>query len=316
MSHGTTYLRNYAAKELQRHEVESEGGREPSLASISLLGDIAGEVFAAEIEAARRTGNLGYMARVLSQVTLPHSRPTGTEYVRRNGNFSLSILAPSDPGLPYGGVPRIVLAWLTTEAVRTRERRVVLGKNLSKFMGQIGLVPTGGRWGTIPRLQNQLKRLFTSRILCTYDGEDAFRSASLDVATETQLWWDPKDPHQLGLFESSVTLGEAFFKEIIERPIPVDVATLRALRRSPLALDLYVWMTYRNSYLDRPVTIPWQSLHGQFGADYKLVRQFKPKVASALAKVHEVYPEARFDVGESGLQLIPSKTHVGKLPSR
>src|ERR1035441_3325503 len=108
----------------------------------SPLGEIAREVFAAEIEAARRTGNLGYMARVLSQVTLPHSRPTGTEYVRRNGNFSLSILAPSDPGLPYGGVPRIVLAWLTTEAVRTRERRVVLGKNLSKFMGQIGLVPT------------------------------------------------------------------------------------------------------------------------------------------------------------------------------
>jgi hypothetical protein len=269
-------------------------------------------VFGADIEVARRMGNLGYMARVLAQVTLPHSRPSGTEYVRRNGDFSLRILAPSEPGLPYGGVPRVVLAWLTTEAVRTRERRVVLGSNLSGFMTQLGLVPTGGRWGTIPRLQNQLKRLFTSRILYTYDGKNSFRSASLDVATESQLWWDPKDPNQQGLFQSTVTLGESFFNEIIERPVPVDVATLRALRRSPLALDLYVWMTYRNSYLDRPVNVPWEALHGQFGADYRLMRQFKFYATAALRKVHSAYPEARFEVGASGLRLLPCPPHIVK----
>ncbi len=49
------------------------------------LAEIAQEVFAVEIEAARRTGNLGYMARMFAQVNLPHSRPAGSEYVRRNG---------------------------------------------------------------------------------------------------------------------------------------------------------------------------------------------------------------------------------------
>jgi hypothetical protein len=89
-------------------------------------------MFAAEIEAARRTGNLGYMARILAQVTLPHSRPEGSEYVRRNGRLTLSVLAPSHIGLPYAGLPRIILSWLTTEAVRTRERTLVLGPTLSQ----------------------------------------------------------------------------------------------------------------------------------------------------------------------------------------
>ncbi|MGC8514403.1 MAG: hypothetical protein ACP5P1_15435 [Acidimicrobiales bacterium] len=41
--------------------------------SMGSLSAIAAEVFAAEVEMARRTENLSYMARVMAQVTLPHS---------------------------------------------------------------------------------------------------------------------------------------------------------------------------------------------------------------------------------------------------
>jgi hypothetical protein len=34
-------------------------------------------------------------------------------------------------------VPRLLLAWLITEAVRTRERDLVLGDTLSRFMAQL-----------------------------------------------------------------------------------------------------------------------------------------------------------------------------------
>lgn len=278
------------------------------------FSDIAAEVFGADIEAARRLGNLGYMARVFTQVTLPHSRPTANEYTRHNGRMTLSMWSPEHIGLPYGGVPRIVLAWLTTEAVRTRERRVILGGSLSKFMSQLGLAPTGGTRGSIPSLQNQLKRLFTCHVVHSYDAPDGFLHSALDVATESQLWWDPKDPFRHGRFESSVTLGESFFNEIIERPVPVDVTALRALRRSPLALDLYVWMSYRNSYLERPVNIPWEALHCQFGADYRLIRQFKFYATAALRKMHSAYPEARFESVGSGLRLLPSPPHVSPVP--
>ena len=35
--------------------------------------------------------------------------------------------------LPYGNLPRLLLAWVSTEAVRTQSRVLVLGKSLSEF---------------------------------------------------------------------------------------------------------------------------------------------------------------------------------------
>jgi hypothetical protein len=282
----------------------------------SLLADVAGEVFAAEVEAARRSGNLGYMARILAQVTLPHSRPNGSEYVRRNGHLTLSVQAPSHIGLPYGGLPRMILSWLTTEAVRTHERTLVLGPTLTRFMAEIGLVPTGGRWGTIPRFQEQIRRLFAARIFCSYDDHHKSLGTGMDVASYYQLWWDPKEPTRTPTWQSTVILGEQFFQEVIERPVPIDTTALRMLKRSPLALDLYFWMTHRFSYLDQPTTIPWTALHAQFGADYERTRDFRAKLSSSLKKVSVVYPEANFDVEASGIRLLPSRTHVGKLPTR
>jgi len=65
------------------------------------------------------------MARVFAQVTLPHSRVAGPEYVRHNGLLTLSVLAPSAVGIPYGSIPRLLLAWVTTEAVRSKEQQYV-----------------------------------------------------------------------------------------------------------------------------------------------------------------------------------------------
>ncbi len=51
-------------------------------------------------------------------------------------------MAPSSVGLPYGMVPRLLIAWVTTEAVRIRERELVLGESLSGFMSELdGLLP-------------------------------------------------------------------------------------------------------------------------------------------------------------------------------
>ena len=42
-----------------------------------------------EREAAREAGAIGYMARLLVQVTMPHSRPDTDRYVRSNGGFTI-----------------------------------------------------------------------------------------------------------------------------------------------------------------------------------------------------------------------------------
>ena len=44
------------------------------------------------------------------------------------------------------------------------------------------------------------------------------------------------------LWESKIHLSEPFFNEIIQHPVPLDMNTLTALKRSTLGLDLYLWL--------------------------------------------------------------------------
>lgn len=268
---------------------------------------------ALEIEArdAREAGALGYMARALTLATMPHRRTAENEFERRNGAFTLTMLAPSRVGLPYGSVPRLLVAWLTTEAVRTRERQIVLGERLSEFMAKLDLVPTGGRWGTITRLREQMQRLFASSVSCLYEDGNRWSLDSVRVADRADLWWSPKAPEQAALWRSAVILGERFFEEAVQSPVPIDLRALKVLRRSPMALDIYCWLTHRMSYLRRPLVIPWGALQTQFGADYRVLRQFKANFLIQLRAVQAVYPEAKVEEAAEGLRLKPSPTHVG-----
>lgn len=266
---------------------------------------------------------LAFMGRLLVQATLPHSDPGEVlGFGRSNGRLSLTVQpgvytdrdgTPRSVGVPYGSLPRLVLAWLTTEAVKTNSPRIVLGDSLSAFMAELGLVPTGGRWGTTARLRDQMKRLFSARITATVHGDDGqpgFLFQSAEVATDAELWWDPKQPDQVAMWGSTVTLGERFFRAITERPVPLDFRALRALKKSPLGLDLYTWLTYRMSYLRSEVAIPWEALHAQFGGDYADVKDFTKKAKRELRKIVLLWPGLRYETPRGRLILRPSPTHV------
>lgn len=278
--------------------------------ALQRIDALISEALEIEAQEARSAGALGYMARALTLATMPHRRTAENEFERRNGAFTLTMLAPSRVGLPYGSVPRLLVAWLTTEAVRTREREIILGERLSDFMAKLDLVPTGGRWGTITRLRDQMQRLFASSVSCTYEDGNRWSMDSVRVADRADLWWSPKQPEQAALWRSIVVLGERFFDEAVQSPVPVDLRALKALRRSPMALDIYCWLTHRMSYLRKPLIIPWAALQTQFGADYRLTRQFKDNFLKQLRAVKAVYPEALVGAEERGLKLKPSPTHV------
>lgn len=273
------------------------------------------EALAIESEEAKEAGALGFMARAMVQATLPHRKVAGNEFTRTNGNFTLSLLAPSKVGLPYGTIPRLLLSWITTEAVRTKQRELELGDSLSAFMRELDLVPTGGRWGSITRLKDQMQRLFSSSVTCTYDDGSTWALESVKPVDSARLWWSPKEPTQAALWKSTVTLGERFFDEITRSPVPIDMRALKALKRSPMALDIYLWLTYRMFYLRHQTAIPWEALSGQFGSDYARLRDFKAAFQKELKKVLVVYPEARVESGaeDRGLILLPSKPHVTRL---
>lgn len=277
--------------------------------------ELISQSLAIEALPAKDADALGFMARAMVQATLPHKKVAGNEFTRDNGNFSLTILAPSRIGLPYGTIPRLLLAWITTEAVQTKSRELVLGDSLSQFMSGLDMLPTGGRWGSITRLKEQMRRLFASSITCTYDNGQSWAFQSVPTVDSARLWWSPKMPEQAALWQSSIVLGERFFEEIIKAPVPIDMRALKALRKSPLALDIYMWLTYRLFYLRQPATIPWDALSRQFGSNYKAVRQFKAAFLRELRKVLVVYPEAKVlavETGETGgaLMLMPSRPHI------
>ena len=95
-------------------------------------------------EDAYAAGEVGFLARALVQATLPHSDPKTNEFVRRNGTSPSRSWRPKDVGLPYGRYPRLVLAYLNTEAVRRKSPDIELGPHFSHFCAALGIPPTTG----------------------------------------------------------------------------------------------------------------------------------------------------------------------------
>jgi Plasmid encoded RepA protein len=226
--------------------------------------------------------------------TMPHSDPKANEFVRHNGHYTLSILAPTDVGLPYGRYPRLVLAYLNTEAVKRKTRHIELDHHFSHFCAALGIPPTTGPRGSLPMLREQMQRLFASTFQCVFHDEERGRHAGdgFLVAEKRALWWNPRRDTGDTSWGSHVVLSERCFREATEAPVPLDLRVLRALR-SPLEIDIYAWLTWRFFRLRKPVTIPWGSLQLQFGCSYKNPRHFKRRFLRYLKSVISYYPTVR-----------------------
>ena len=260
------------------------------------------------VSASEATPDRGFLGRTMALCSLPRSNPGNQyRYVRRNGPYTLVMNAGGLSKLPFGTNPRLILAWICTEAVRTGSRDLVLGRSLSEFMRKLGIASTNGR--TQARLRNQMKRLFNCSVQLTYTAAGRETSASALVAELTDFWWNPKHPDQTGLWESKVRLSEAFFNEIIHHPVPLDLTTLKALKRSPLGLDLYLWLTYRIFALTTPQQLTWKQVYSQFGAhpakasDKFTVRSFREKVLRELKKIKLAWPDLNYTTARGVLIL-------------
>ena len=118
------------------------------------------------IEASEAEPDLGFMARLMALCSLPRTNPRDRDkYIRRNGPYALVMMAGGLNKLPYGNLPRLLLAWVCSEAVRTQSRDLVLGRSLYEFMRKLGMESrSGGLHGERARLKNQMNRLFTSSV--------------------------------------------------------------------------------------------------------------------------------------------------------
>jgi hypothetical protein len=261
------------------------------------------------------------MARQLVQATLPHKNPGNVpQWSRTNGYVKLILQTGIDAktekpvGYPYGVIPRLLLFWITTEAIRTGSPRLELGNSLAAFMRELGLDPStgGGKRGDAKRLRDQMTRLFRARISLTQERQDGLRHGQawldMQVAPRGVMFWDAKDPEQPCLFGSWIQLSAEFFEAISSAPVPVNMQALRALKGSALALDLYAWASYTAfvaTRTGRARFVTWELLMQQFGGGYKNPADFRRKAKAAMRKIKVVYPRLSIGKAQGGIEILP-----------
>ena len=98
--------------------------------------------------------------------------------------------------------------------------------------------------------------------------------------------------------------------------------TLRALKRSSLGLDLYLWVAYRGFTLKRPLRLSWRQVYRQFGAepskarDKYTVRNFRTDCLRELKKIQTAWPDLNYSTAKGVLILsVPSDPSANPTPT-
>ena len=286
-------------------------------------------------EDAEEADAIGFCSRIFTQLSLPYRDPGASgaiTWVRQNGPMRLQLNPLLDiddsgqpvPAFPYGKYPRLILPWLSTQVV-LREAdlesdgslTVELGESMRDFLKLLDL-PYGGKSGRLMR--EQARRLFGADILFSEDrgrsllGDRRQRLYRMPVSQAYELWWDYDVPDQQALWGNNVRLSSAFVQSVLTAKIPTDMRALKILseRGGPLAMDIYLWLSYRLFVARRPTLVPWEALQAQFGSQTVSKRKFKQSFTSKLILISLVYPEASFKEVDKGLMLYPSPSPLGR----
>ena len=247
--------------------------------------------------APQRETSLSYYTPILIQCTLPHSDPQTPTWVKMNGEFSLILASGADEqgafiGLPYGSFPRLVLAYIITHVIQNGQRRVGLSPHFGRFLREIGYTSNHkGKGVKGQRIRDQLIRLLRASITFQAKGDGHLAVLDVKVAPKFELWWDYKNLEQDSLWDSYIEISEDFRQAILQAPVPLRTDILKALKKSPLALDVYMWVSYRLFTMHQTgqesIALGYGRLQEQFGTGIaeENYRQFRQELKLAFAKV-------------------------------
>ena len=268
---------------------------------------------AVEIEA-EDPDSILYMHTVFCQTGLPYRDPgkAARLWQRSQGAAHLEVEAGRafspdkgafvDVGLPFGPKPRLILAYLNAEAIRTGSPMIEVEDSLSAFVQRIGLCREGR---SIRVVKDQLTRLATSEIRLAFaqPGTPA-RQVQAHIVKGFELWL-PKDNRQRVLWPASVSLSTDYFESLQRHAVPLDERAIAALSQSAMALDVYCWLAQRLHRIDpgRPAFIPWAALKGQFGWHYAAMFKFRQVFKQTLDMVCSQYRGARIELDSGGMTL-------------
>ena len=276
---------------------------------------------AADIAMNPPTGeDMAFTHAVLCQVGLPRAKVAGREFMRQSGQAWVNVQAgwldegrgPVQQPIPYGVMPRLALAWVSTYAVRHGTREIPIGDSAAEFLRLMlgaDTVSQGARYTT---LRKQMHALAACRLQLGFRG----RTFNGQPVEQFDAWVSNRDSSQRPLWPGVMTLSDHYFNELRDSAVPLDNRALHALKGSALALDVYAWLAHRLHRIEgKGVLLHWKSLREQFAQEYKGKdpdKDFKKEFLPVLRRVQAVYPNANVKQVTGGLLLLGSPPPIPK----
>lgn len=265
-----------------------------------------------------------YQHTVLCQIGMPYRNPGDQTRVwdRKQGQVRLRIEAGSamhpeteeffEVGLPFGPKPRLILAHLNAEALRTGSPTIEVEDTLTAFLRRLHL-DTGGR--SLSVVKQQLSRLAAARIMLgVKTGPRSAATYNLPpIVSAFDLWFDKHDRQRI-LWSSTVQLSEEYFRTLSEHAVPLDERAVANLSHSAMGLDIYAWLAQRLHRVpaNRAQFITWAAVKDQFGSHYAKMYKFRQVFKTTLKAVQTQYPAARLEMDHRGMTLFNSAPPVSK----
>jgi hypothetical protein len=260
---------------------------------------------------------MAFTHAVLCQVGLPRSKTDAREFMRKSGDAWVNIQAgwldegkgPVQQPIPYGAMPRLALAWVSSYAKRYGTREIPIGDSAAEFLRLMGMENQGARYVT---LRKQMHALAACRLQLGFKG----RTFNGQPVEQFDAWLTNGKAEQRTLWPGVMVLSDVYFNSLIESAVPLDNRALHALKGSALALDVYAWLAHRLHRIEgRPVILHWKSLREQFAQEYKGKdpdKDFKKQFLPVLRDVQVVYPQAKVKQVTGGLMLMASPPPIPK----
>lgn len=281
-------------------------------------------VEAAAAYMATEESEIGFVYAGWAQASLPHRRlADDAHWEIQTERVSLIVQpglrgvmggSPVPVGVPYGSRARLIILYLQTEAIRTGRREIELGRSLHAWLKRLE-IPIGGK--SMKDVRDQAERI--SRCRLTFQISTAGRSGLINQNILDSAMFVSDDSTQDDLFIETAKLSEGFFEQLQKHPVPIEEAAVKQIANNSMALDVYVWLSYRLHALKEPRPVTWKALHSQFGRGIIRMDHFKQQFRDTLTLALAVYPEANVDLdGHSGVILKPSRPPVAArlAPSR
>lgn len=239
-------------------------------------------------------------------------------FSRKDERFALSIASvPFDTadigmiqfGLPYGPRARLLILWMTTTARQTGNRWLEIGR-IDDWLESCGITPHPD---SAAMVKDQLIRLaftiFTMSL--KVDGAKSMSFFNQDKLIDSAVFSSEDIPHYLegNLAKVRFPLGiqlsqQAYTKFTGNDVIPISTEALRKISSNAMAIDLFVYFSYRLPLLSpgESELLTWQKLSNQFGnkePKSRFRQVFDPSIERAL----NAYQGANVSITDEGLVL-------------